>query len=137
MKTSPLLALTALLLACNTSSITPPTDTLVSSGAFYAVAHAGMGKASVFRMPSGEHVVKLENFSVDNGPLLEVYLSSAVNPTDSKSVSSAAYVNLGALKSISGDQTYAVPSGTDLTKFKSVVVWCTEFSVNFISAALQ
>jgi Electron transfer DM13 len=41
------------------------------------------------------------------------------------------------LKSISGDQTYVVPSGTDLTKFKSVVVWCTEFSVNFISAALQ
>jgi hypothetical protein len=54
-----------------------------------------MGKASVFKMPSEEHVVKFKNFSVDNGPLLEVYLSSAVNPTDSKSVSSAAFVNLG------------------------------------------
>jgi hypothetical protein len=69
--------------------------------------------------------------------LLDVYLSGAVNPRDSKSVSSAAYVNVGALQKISGDQTYAIPASVNLAEYKSVVIWCTEFSVNFISAALQ
>jgi hypothetical protein len=136
MKTSPLLALTALLLSCNTSSITPG-NTLVSSGTFYTVAHQGMGTASIYKTPSGDHILKLENFSVDNGPVLDVYLSGAVNPMDSKSVSSAAYVNVGALQKINGDQTYAIASSVNLGDYKSVVIWCTEFSVNFISAGLQ
>ncbi len=132
-----LLALSSALFACNTSSVTPPTDTLVSSGDFYAVAHPGMGKASIVRDSSGNHTVKFENFTSDDGPLLEVYLSAAVNPMDSKSVSSAKFVNLGALKKISGDQSYAVPASVNVADYKSVVVWCTDFSVNFISAALQ
>lgn len=46
------------------------------------------------------------------------------------------YLNLGDLQSTSGNQTYAVPKGTDVSQFNSVVIYCEAFSVIFSSAPL-
>ncbi len=110
---------------------------LERSGLFYNVVHTGSGTAKLLKTTDGSYFIRLEDFQTENGPVLEVYLSAAVQPKSSAAVSSAVFINLGSLKSTNGSQNYPVPTGTDLTKFKSVVIWCTTFGVNFISAPLE
>lgn len=69
------------------------------------------------------------DFKTDNGPLLEVYLSTDKRATE--------YVSLGDLKGLEGNFEYNIPSGTDLTKYKYVLIWCVEFSVSFGHAVLE
>jgi hypothetical protein len=129
-----------LLLAACTSTQTIIEDsvgTVERMGTFYNVVHTGSGSAKLLRQQNGTYTIRLENFNVENGPLLEVYLSSAVKPNSSASVLNGTNINLGVLKSTNGSQNYTVPAGTDIAQYKSVVIWCTTFSVNFISAALE
>jgi len=46
------------------------------------------------------------------------------------------FIDLGPLKGNRGNQNYAVPAGTDLSKFKSAVIWCRRFLVGFGVAPL-
>lgn len=46
------------------------------------------------------------------------------------------YLRLGTLKGDKGSANYAVPAGTDLGQYKSVVIWCKRFSVAFGAAPL-
>ena len=39
------------------------------------------------------------------------------------------YVDLGRLRAFKGSQNYAIPTGLDLKKYKSVIIWCEHFSV--------
>jgi hypothetical protein len=97
--------------------------------------HTGSGIASIVK--DGDHAqVKLSNFSSTAGPDLEVWLVS-VEPKRDGDVTKAKYLSLGKLKSTSGDQVYSIPAGTDLTQYKSVVIWCKAFSVLFSSAGLK
>ena len=43
----------------------------------------------------------------------------------------------GTLKATDGAFNYAVPEGTDISQFKSVVVWCKQFAVLFGTAPLN
>ena len=97
-----------------------------AKGVFVSDAHPTMGTASV-----NENVTNLTltNFKSDAGPKLLLYLSTEV---DSKE-----YVDLGELKGLEGDYNYAIPSGTDIEKYKYVVVWCIDFSVSFGYAELK
>jgi hypothetical protein len=76
--------------------------------------------------------LRLENFSVRNGPDLYVYLS-----TDPSGVSVVETLNLGALKATDGAFNYEIPAGIDMTGIKSVGVWCRQFSVLFAHAPLM
>jgi hypothetical protein len=38
-------------------------------------------------------------------------------------------VDLGLLRAFKGGQNYKVPAGIDLSKYKSVVIWCEIFGV--------
>lgn len=46
------------------------------------------------------------------------------------------FVDLGRLEAFKGSQSYAVPPGTDLTRYRSVVIWCQQFNVLISPAAL-
>jgi uncharacterized protein YjdB len=64
--------------------------------------------------------LKLEfgtNFSSSAGPDLRVYLS-----TSNSSTSGALEVAL--LQSTSGEQTYNIPAGVNITQYRYVLVWC-------------
>ena len=76
-----------------------------------------------------EHLyVRLENFKATNGPDLYVYLATDKSTSD--------IVNLGRLKGNIGNQNYAIPAGTNLTKYNNALIWCKAFSVLFGSAQL-
>ena len=70
--------------------------------------------------------VNLENFSSDDGPALFVYLRAA----------NGDFVNLGSLRSLTGNQSYALPAGVDLATFSTVEIWCDSVTASFGIAPL-
>jgi hypothetical protein len=132
-----LLGLTLLATACGSTTINgkPPEDseTVLKRGLFYHVAHTGMGQASLVRKADGNLVVRLAEFTVENGPDLYVYASSVAKP-DGKNINSS---NAFSLAKLSNASEYPVAANTKPDDLRSVVIWCKAFSANFISASLE
>ncbi|MGH8710787.1 MAG: DM13 domain-containing protein [Burkholderiales bacterium] len=97
--------------------------------------HRGSGDAFVYRQPDGSHLVRLERLNVTKGPDLYVYLAKHPDPDNSRQVKEG-FLNLGKLKGNMGDQNYAIPPGTKIEDYKSVVIYCQIFGVLFSPAAL-
>jgi Electron transfer DM13 len=110
--------------------------TALYSGRFHDVAHKSAGSAAVFQLPDGKKVLRLTEFETSNGPDLQLYMVAAPDARDNATVTGAGFVTLGALKGNKGDQNYDVPSDLDLTKYRSVTIWCRRFGVNFGTAPL-
>ncbi|HEX6889189.1 MAG TPA: DM13 domain-containing protein [Chryseolinea sp.] len=102
--------------------------TLVRKGTLMGVGHTVTGEVKVYNS-GGQLVVVFDPFSSQNGPDLRVYLSKDENATE--------YLNLGALKSTTGKQTYDVNGMPNLDQYRFAMVWCQEFSVLFGIAELQ
>jgi hypothetical protein len=51
--------------------------------------------------------------------------------------SSTERLELGPLKGNEGDQNYEIPSGTDLSRFQTVSIYCERFNANFGAAPLE
>lgn len=86
------------------------------------------GNAIVISNGGDQQFLRFENFEVDNGPDLNVYLFNPNNPDD--------YIDLGDLRGNIGDQNYELPQGIDLNTYSEVSIWCVRFSVGFGSAQL-
>jgi hypothetical protein len=61
---------------------------------------------------------------------------AADDATDNASVLHAGFIDLGPIKGNIGDQNYALGPDVDLSKYRTVSVWCKRFSVNFGAAPL-
>ena len=109
---------------------------VVASGQFHSNAHETKGTASIYRLPDGSRVLRLTGFETSNGPDVQVYLVAASDVTEDATVKQVGFVNVGALKGNIGDQNYTLPADLDLSKFRSVTIWCRRFSVNFGTAPL-
>ncbi|HJP89935.1 MAG TPA: DM13 domain-containing protein [Candidatus Limnocylindrales bacterium] len=92
--------------------------------------HFGRGTATLIETLPGMWIVRFERFSVRNGPDLYVYVS----PDPDGYADDA--VELGTLKATDGAFNYDVPAGTDLSKVRSVLIWCKQFSHLFAVAPL-
>jgi Electron transfer DM13 len=108
---------------------TPNTPNVPRIGSFVGVGdgiHNAEGIAKVIPLQDGRSILRLENLHVTNGPDLYVYLSPDKSAED--------FVNVGKLKANNGNQNYEITSGTDLSKYDTVLIWCRPFSVLFGSA---
>jgi hypothetical protein len=95
--------------------------------------HWGKGRVSVY-----EHSVFLESdFEVGPGPAFHVYLVPRASIRSAADLSGVKHVDLGGLRAFKGSQRYAIPAGTDLKDYPSVIVWCEAFSVLISPADLQ
>ena len=110
---------------------------LLSQGSFYDIIHVGSGQALIYQLADGSRILRLQEFEVDNGPELHVYLVPIDPVPNSIGVEITGSVDLGALKGNIGDQNYEIPAELDLSQFKSVVIWCQPFRVPFIAAPLN
>ncbi|MBT3344713.1 MAG: hypothetical protein HN712_27980 [Gemmatimonadetes bacterium] len=72
----------------------------------------------------------LEDFVIDQGPRLEVFLS----PVDQVAPGS---INLGELKALRGEQFYDLPADTQLGDYGWVIIHCVPFNVSFGLAELE
>jgi hypothetical protein len=96
--------------------------------------HMGSGRAAVFEQ-GGQRVLRLEDFSVTNGPDLHVILTKESDPSGQPEVGEE-YIDLGALKGNVGNQNYEIPAGVDLSTYSGVVIYCVPFHVVFATATL-
>jgi len=109
----------------------------LASGKFHSVAHATSGTAAVYQLADGTRLLRFTDFKTSNGPDVHVYLFAADDARDSESVKRTAFVDLGSIKGNIGDQNYTLGSDVDLSKYRTVSVWCKRFSVNFGAAPLS
>lgn len=118
------------------TSSTAPTSAAVASvlsrSAFRSGEHRTSGTALLIRLADGRLVVRLEDFSTSDGPDVRVVLAS----TTAGSSGVGSYHHLGHLKATSGNQNYPVATGTDVSGYRSVVIWCKRFNAVFGSAEL-
>lgn len=92
---------------------------------------AARGTARLVRIPGDLLELRFDsNFRSDSGPSLFVYLSNCAIVNGSNQAS-CARVELGPLKSLSGAQTYAVPSNVTIDQYAHVIVLCKPFVVTF------
>jgi len=114
----------------------PAGPVVISSGAFHPVDHQGSGRAVVYRLEDGSHVLRLEDLNVENGPDLYVYAIAASDAYDEAAALEAGFVNLGRLKGNVGNQTYELPAEYDPEVHRAISVWCQRFTSNFATAPL-
>jgi hypothetical protein len=116
----------------NMSETPIPKDTKPLMGNFVDAGdgfHKAAGAAKVINLADGKTFLRFENLKTTNGPDLYVYLSTGKDVSD--------IVNLGRLKGNIGNQNYEIPTGTDLAKYNTVLIWCKAFSTLFGSAKLS
>jgi Electron transfer DM13 len=109
----------------------------VESGTFSGVMHPTAGTATIYRLADGDHILRLTNFRTSNGPDVHVYIVASDDAKDSATVKRADFIDLGTMKGNVGDQNYALGKDLDLSKYRTVSIWCKRFSVNFGAAPLS
>jgi hypothetical protein len=116
----------------NTVATTQFVPRRIAVGAFAGTDdfHFGKGTAAIVETSPGAYVLRLEAFSVRNGPDLYVYLS----PERDDYARGA--LEVGALKATDGAFGYELPPGTDPADFASAIIWCKQFSHLFAVAPL-
>lgn len=117
-----------------TSNASPPEA--IEAGVFHGVLHPTEGTATIYSLGNGKRILRFTNFKTSNGPNVRVYLVAAQDTKDTATVQRSEYVDLGDLKGNIGDQNYTVGQDVDLSKYRSVSLWCKRFHVNFGAAPL-
>jgi hypothetical protein len=117
--------------APSTSSSEPPAA--ARSGAFEGADdfHFGRGTATLLETAPGEWALRFEDFSVRNGPDLFVYLS----PDEDGYADGA--LEVAVLKATDGSFNVPLPAGADPDEYRSVLIWCKQFSTLFAVATLE
>ncbi len=112
---------------------TPFQPVTLVSGEFHGSDefHFGHGTAAIIETSPGRFHLRLEDFSVRNGPDLFVYLSP-----DADGYAKGA-LELGKLKATDGAFGYDLPAGADPADFASAVIWCKQFSHLFATAPFE
>ena len=106
-----------------------------ASGPFINRSHPTQGNAIVLGDGTGQRFLRFEDFRTDNGPDLNVYLSSAPQDAPAGQFDDD-FIDLGDLKGNVGSQNYEIPRDVDLDRYSTVVIWCVRFSVIFGAAEL-
>lgn len=138
MKNHLILALAAsTLLGAAAQTKTTETMSMASlSGTFKSLDAPTAGAVSVAKAGAG-YTLKISNFKTEPAPDLHVWLFSGVPTEKGTDLKKQPYLDLGTLKTDAKTASIAIPAGTDLSKYKSVVLWCDQFSVAFAAAELK
>ena len=123
----------------STNEEVPAGPVQLAEGSFISHEHTTTGTVRIIEKPDGTRVLALESLDTSNGPDVHVWLSAAdvVEGTGGWfTAGSAEYVDLGLIKGNQGNQVYEISHDVDLSKYKSVDLWCVQFAVSFGAAQL-
>lgn len=102
--------------------------TIISQSSFSSNAHPTEGCVRVYTKNGLKNLV-FEGFKTDSGPDLRVYVS--------KTTGNGNFVDIGTLKSTSGNFYYSFDNSINTIEYKYVLIWCEDASVLFGNALLQ
>jgi hypothetical protein len=117
----------------------PAEPRLLSTGTLISHEHPTSGTVSIVEHPDGSRVLAIAGLDTSNGPDVHVWLSASdvVEGFDGWYIAGGApFLDLGAIKGNLGDQVYEIPADADLSQYRSVALWCVQFSVSFGAAQL-
>lgn len=111
----------------------------LETGTFHGKVHSTSGRATIYQEADGKLVLRITNFKTSNGTDVHVILIAATDADDDANFlkNNTPRVELGKLKGNEGDQNYAIPAGTDLSKYQTVSIYCERFNANFGAAPLE
>lgn len=110
---------------------------IIESGTFSGVMHPTTGIATIYRLGDGSRILRFTNFTTSNGPDVHVYMVATDDARDTETVKRSAFIDLGIIKGNIGDQNYALRADLDLSKYRTVSIWCKRFAINFGAAPLK
>jgi hypothetical protein len=110
------------------ASSAPAGAKVLSSGRFTGYAHETAGIATVY---------EVSDFRTSNGPDVKITFVAAAEAKDDATVKRAGYLSIAPMKGNVGDQNYELPADLDLSTYRTVVIWCERFAVNFGAASLR
>ena len=109
-------------------------DKILAVGDFESIEKTVEGSFQIVKKKDGKRYLELsKDFLNSEGPGLEILLHKDSAPID---VQLHDYTSLGTLSSIEGKQSYLLSPNVNLDRYKSVVIYCREFHVNFGAAEI-
>lgn len=125
--------------APSAAASSPAGPVLLARGRFVSHEHETTGTAGVYRLADGSLQLVLSDLRTSNGPDVRVWLSAGPVVEGRAGWYTAGtyeHLEVAPIKGNRGNQVYPLPAGTDLSRWRSVVLWCEDFSVSFGAAAL-
>jgi hypothetical protein len=112
---------------------TPPvidtTAMVTYTGQFMNGPYGKVSGDAVLLKQDSIDILSLKNFSSSGGPDLHVYISKEKQPVN--------FLDLGSLRTTTGDQAYSIPAMTDVKLYKYALIHCKAYNHLFGSAFLQ
>jgi len=123
------------------NAIAQKNATTFKRGFFVSGEYTTEGTARIIEENGKRYLQFDANFRTRQGPDLFAILHRSRNVISSTKppahgIKEGDYIVLSALKSINGQQRYAIPSNIDLSEFNSAGVWCRRFNATFGAANL-
>lgn len=115
----------------------PPAIDVLAEGRFIDAEHPTSGTARVIQLADGSRYLRLEGFSTSDGPDVDVWLTDQPAGGDWHRYDDGFHASLGDLKGTDGNQNYPIPDGVDLSRLRSVAIWCDRFDVAFGTAPIR
>ncbi len=141
----------AMVVAALSPRVPPPTEdqmmpelntpVTVGSGTFGKIdaVRWGQGTINIYRDASDALTLRLEGFSMQNGPTdLRLYLSAADAPQTFAAMKPGDLdpLEIGVLKTSYGNQNYTLPSDANLPAYRSVVIYSPSLDLVYTYAPL-
>jgi len=120
----------------------PANATPIAAGTILTNFRPTSGTVKIARLPDGRVQLALVDFATVEGPDLRVWLtdqprSEGLGQAGWQVFDDGRYVDLGALKAITGNQVYDVPPGTDLKGLISFTIWSKGALTSYGAAQLS
>lgn len=111
------------------TSLVDTTQRLVLSGTLIpSMWESANGVVKVYKK-AGIYSITLEDFTSTNGPDVHLYLAQEATPVH--------IIDMGKLKSFTGNQSYTIKGSPDFSKYKYATIHCQQFNVVFGYAPLN
>ncbi|MCP9490520.1 MAG: DM13 domain-containing protein [Solirubrobacteraceae bacterium MAG38_C4-C5] len=117
--------------------MTAPDTSEVASGDFYRMDQVGQGRMTIYRLPDDRYALRLSDFYVTPNVDLEIRLSPLREPETTRDYLSAPAKLAAPLPTTTGSMNFALPEDVDLSRYRSVVIWCPIIDSAYAAATLE
>jgi hypothetical protein len=99
---------------------------------------SGAGTVTIYRLPTDDLVLHLNEFTVTNAPGLEIILSASDNPINTEEMRlNNVDFKVGDLMGTIGAQQYELPFGLELQLYRSVVIYSSALDMIYSVAPIS
>lgn len=106
-------------------------------GAFKTLHAPTQGSAKLARNAQGRWTLTITGLRTEPAPDLHVWLVPQSPVKDTPALAQGKHLDLGTIETTTRSRTYLLPANVNPAEYRSVVLWCEQFSVAFAAAPLQ